>query len=95
MKALYEKAAPSGAAFFFGGPVPVIVREVSGRARYCIVWTIAPKALGRTLMNGQFSNRRTFLMGAAAAAGAGCFASQLSGLSAFAAPAPAPERASR
>jgi len=37
----------------------------------------------------QISNRRSFLVGAAAAAGAGCFAGGLSGLSAFAAPAPA------
>ena len=43
-------------------------------------------------MNGQFSNRRSFLMGAAAAAGAGCLAGGLNGLSAFAAPAPAAAR---
>ena len=40
-------------------------------------------------MNGQFSNRRRFLMGAAAAAGAASLGGSLSSLSAFAAPAPA------
>jgi aminocarboxymuconate-semialdehyde decarboxylase len=40
-------------------------------------------------MIGQFSNRRRFLMGAAAAAGAASLGNSLNGLSAFAAPAPA------
>jgi aminocarboxymuconate-semialdehyde decarboxylase len=43
-------------------------------------------------MNGQFSNRRSFLIGAAAAAGAGYLAHGLGGFPAIAAPAPAAAR---